>query len=95
MNKTELVARARAAQEAAEEDFYSACDPALIGELADALEAAQLEMAWIIGYCLDPRVPAEYLSARGSNSVETLADPNKATRFSRREDGRWIAENAP
>ncbi len=66
-----------------------------IRELVGALEAAQLEMAWIIGYCLDPRVPAEYLSARGSNSVETLADPNKATRFSRREDGRWIAENAP
>ena len=41
MNNTELIARAREAQEAAEEDFYSACDPALIGELADGLEAAQ------------------------------------------------------
>ncbi len=41
MNNTELIARARRAQATAAEDFYSACDPELIGELVDALEAEQ------------------------------------------------------
>lgn len=48
--------------------------------------------AWLIECNLHPELPPEWLMARCCNEPEFSRDPNKATRFSRREDAKGVLD---
>lgn len=47
--------------------------------------------AWLIEYTL-PHCPPQWAMLRRSNCLDTTADANKATRFSRREDAQAVLD---